>query len=130
TARWRFLREVQPAPRLSHPNVVRVFDAGATEDGEPYLVMEYVEGESLAELLARRGRLAPERAIALVAQAARGIAHAHAAGVVHRDVKPHNLLVAADGTVKVADFGVARAADAARLTEPGTVLGTAAYLAP
>jgi eukaryotic-like serine/threonine-protein kinase len=130
TFRERFLRESRLAARLSHPNIVHVFDAGADERGEPYLVMEYVEGESLAQLLERRHRLPPAEAVRLAAQAAAGIAHAHAAGLVHRDVKPHNLLVAADGTVKVADFGIARAAQDARLTETGTVLGTAAYLAP
>ena len=130
TFRKRFVREGRLAARLSHPNVVRVFDAGTNEHGDPYIVMEYVRGDSLAELLTRRGRLPAEEAVALGAQAAAGLAHAHAAGLVHRDVKPHNLLVAADGTVKVADFGIARAGRDARLTETGTVLGTAAYLAP
>jgi serine/threonine protein kinase len=130
TFRKRFVRESQLAARLSHPNIVRVLDAGTEEGGEPYIVMEYVDGESLAQLLERRGRLHAPEAVRIAAQAAAGLAHAHAAGLVHRDVKPHNLLVAADGTVKVADFGIARAAQEARLTETGTVLGTAAYLAP
>jgi serine/threonine protein kinase len=128
--RRRFLREARLAARVSHPNVVQVFDAGAADDGTPYIVMEYVDGESLAELLRRKGRLPPERAVAVTAQAAAGLAHAHAAGLVHRDVKPHNLLVTADGRVKIADFGIARAAQETRLTETGTVLGTAAYAAP
>ena len=130
TFRERFLRESRLAAQLSHPNIVRVFDAGTDEQGEPYLVMEYVDGQSLAQLLDRRRRLPAPEAVRIGAQAAAGLAHAHAAGLVHRDVKPHNLLVAADGTVKVADFGIARAAQDARLTETGTVLGTAAYLAP
>jgi serine/threonine protein kinase len=127
--RKRFVREARLAARLSHPNVVNVFDAGE-EDGRPYLVMEHVEGETLADLLARRGRLPSEEVRGLGVQAARGLAHAHAAGLVHRDVKPQNLLLREDGTLKIADFGIARAAEGTALTQAGTVLGTAAYLAP
>src|SRR5207244_4099068 len=96
----------------------------------PAIVMEYVDGESLGELLAREGRLPVGRALDLGLQAARGLAAAHASRLVHRDVKPHNLLVRRDGTLKIADFGIARAVELARLTQTGTVLGTAAYLAP
>ena len=128
--RERFLREARLAARLSHPNVVNVFDAGQAEDGRPYIVMEWVEGETLADLLARRGRLPADEAVGLALQACRGLAHAHAAGLVHRDVKPQNLMLQRGGTVKVADFGIARAAETTALTEPGTVLGTAAYLSP
>jgi eukaryotic-like serine/threonine-protein kinase len=124
--RQRFLREAKLAARLSHPNVVNVYDAGETDAGMPYIVMEYVPGTTLAEL----GRVAPERAVGLAVQACRGLAHAHAAGLVHRDVKPQNLLLRDDGTVKVADFGIARAAETTALTQVGTVLGTAAYLSP
>jgi serine/threonine-protein kinase len=124
--RERFLREARLAARLSHPNVVSVYDAGETEDGRPYIVMEYVPGTTLAGL----GPIAPREAIELAAQACRGLAHAHAAGLVHRDVKPQNLLLREDGTVKVADFGIARAAETTALTQIGTVLGTAAYLSP
>ena len=127
--RRRFVREARLAARLSHPNVVSVYDAGE-DDGRPYIVMEHVEGETLAELLARRGRLPREEARGLALQAARGLAHAHAAGLVHRDIKPQNLLLRADGTLKIADFGIARAAEGTALTQAGTVLGTAAYLAP
>jgi serine/threonine-protein kinase len=127
--RERFVREARLAARLQHPNVVSVYDAGA-DDGRPYIVMECVEGETLSELLARRGRLPPEEARGLALQAARGLAHAHAAGLVHRDIKPQNLLLRGDGTLKVADFGIARAAEGTALTQAGTVLGTAAYLAP
>jgi serine/threonine protein kinase len=123
--RKRFLRETRLAARLSHPNVVNVFDAGE-DDGRPYIVMELVEGETLAE----HGRVPPAEARNLALQAARGLAHAHEAGLVHRDIKPGNLLVRADGTLKVADFGIARAAETTALTQAGTVLGTAAYLAP
>jgi serine/threonine protein kinase len=127
--RRRFARESRLAARLSHPNVVTVFDAG--EDAErPYIVMEYVEGETLADVLRRRGALPPEEAAEIGEQVAAGLAHAHAHGLVHRDVKPQNLLVTSDGRVKIADFGVARSDDASRLTQAGTVLGTAAYLSP
>jgi serine/threonine-protein kinase len=123
--RERFLQESRLASRLSHPNVVQVYDAGEAE-GRPYIVMEYVEGDTLAE----RGKLAFEDAVPLALQACGGLQHAHAAGLVHRDVKPANLLVREDDVLKIADFGIARAAELTRLTQYGTVLGTAAYLAP
>jgi serine/threonine protein kinase len=126
----RFLREARLAARLSHPNVVNVFDAGEAADGRPYIVMEHVDGQNLAELLAARGRFEPDEAAGLAIQACRGLAHAHAHGLVHRDVKPQNLLLRGDGMLKVADFGIARAAEATALTQAGTVLGTAAYLSP
>ena len=124
--RKRFLREARLAARLSHPNVVSVYDAGEADDGRPFIVMEYVPGITFAEL----GQVAPGKAVELAIQACRGLAHAHAAGLVHRDVKPQNLLLREDGTVKVADFGIARAAETTALTQAGTVLGTAAYLSP
>jgi serine/threonine-protein kinase len=127
--RERFVREGRLAARLAHPNIVAVFDAGE-DDGRPYIVTEYVEGETVADLLRRRGRLSAEETVDLALQACAGLAHAHENGLVHRDVKPHNLLVRPDGTVKIADFGIARALDSSRVTEAGTVLGTAAYLAP
>jgi eukaryotic-like serine/threonine-protein kinase len=127
--RKRFVREARLAAGLSHPNVVSIYDAGE-EGGRPYIVMECVEGENLADLLARRKRLPPNEAVGLALQACRGLEHAHAAGLVHRDVKPQNLLVRRDGTLKIADFGIARAAEATTLTQVGTVLGTAAYLSP
>jgi eukaryotic-like serine/threonine-protein kinase len=127
--RSRLLREARLAARLSHPNVVGVYDVGEAE-GRPYIVMEYVEGRTLADLLRERGPLRPAEGAALARQASRGLAHAHAAGLVHRDVKPQNLLLGGDGTLKVADFGIARAAETTALTQVGTVLGTAAYLAP
>jgi eukaryotic-like serine/threonine-protein kinase len=127
--RGRFLREARLTARLSHPNVVQVFDAGET-GGRPYIVMEYVAGETLADLLARRGKLAPAEAVDLAAQACDGLQHAHDHGLVHRDVKPQNLLVRKDGCVKIADLGIARAAESTRLTQGGTILGTAAYLSP
>jgi hypothetical protein len=118
--RSRFLREARIAARLHHPNLVRVFDI-AEHDGLPCIVMELLPGGTLAG-----GRLTREEA----AQVADGLAAAHAQGVVHRDLKPANLLRAADGTVKIADFGIARAAEETRVTQIGTVLGTLRYLAP
>jgi serine/threonine protein kinase len=123
--RARFLQESKLAGRLSHPNVVHVYDAGETE-GSPYIVMEYVPGETIAQ----RGKLSYLEAVPLALQACAGLQHAHNAGLVHRDVKPANLLVREDDVLKVADFGIARAAELTRLTQHGTVLGTAAYLSP
>ena len=125
----RFLREARLAARLSHPNIVGVYDAGA-ENGIPYIVMEYVEGETVSDLLRHRGRLEPAEAVALGLQACLGLETAHDAGLVHRDIKPQNLLITPDGTLKIADFGIARSLDGTQLTQAGTVLGTAAYLAP
>jgi eukaryotic-like serine/threonine-protein kinase len=126
----RFRREARAAARLSHPNIVAVFDSGSDAD-QPYLVMEYVAGQSLAELLARQGRLAPGRAAELAVEVCAALAAAHAQGLVHRDVKPANVLVGPDGQVKVTDFGIVKASAAtATLTGTGTVLGTAAYLSP
>jgi serine/threonine-protein kinase len=127
--RDRFLREARLAAQLSHPNVVQVFDVGE-EDGKPFIVMECVEGSTLAEELKERGRLEPEEVVDVALQICGGLEHAHAAGLVHRDIKPQNLLLRPDGTVKIADFGIARAAETTRLTQIGSVLGTAAYLAP
>jgi serine/threonine protein kinase len=127
--RRRFLREARMAAALSHPNLVAVFDVG-DEDGLPYIVMEYVDGETLADLMRRTGPMPPDRAVDLLLQVCAGLQHAHAAGLVHRDIKPQNLLVRSDGTVKIADFGIARTLQATQLTQIGTVLGTAAYLAP
>ena len=127
--RRRFLREARLAARLSHPNVVGVYGAGE-DAGGPFIVMEYVEGRTLAELLGERGRLPADEAVALGLQACHGLEHAHEAGLVHRDVKPQNLLLRSDGTLKIADFGIARAAETTALTQIGTILGTAAYLSP
>jgi tRNA A-37 threonylcarbamoyl transferase component Bud32 len=127
--RRRFLREARLAARLVHPNVVQVYDVGEGERG-PYIVMEYVEGETLSDELRRRGRLPPAEVVEIGIQLCAALAAAHAEGLVHRDIKPQNVLLRPDGQVKIADFGIARSVDATRQTEVGTVLGTAAYLAP
>jgi serine/threonine protein kinase len=125
----RFLREARLAAQLSHPNIVQVFDVGE-EDGRPFIVMECVEGATLADEVKERGRLEPAEVVDLALQICGGLEHAHAAGLVHRDIKPQNLLLRADGAVKIADFGIARAAETTKLTQIGSVLGTAAYLSP
>jgi serine/threonine protein kinase len=122
----RFTREARLASRLSHPNVVRVYDAG-DDDGRLFIVMEWVRGASLAESAAP---LRDSEVVELAAQACAALQHAHDAGLIHRDVKPANLLLRDDGVLKIADFGIARAAESTRQTQVGTLLGTAAYLAP
>ncbi len=125
----RFRREAQAAARLNHPNVVSVFDTGS--DGPVhYIVMEYVAGRTLADVLKTEGHLMPERAAEIAAQVASALSFAHAAGIVHRDVKPGNIMITPQGEVKVMDFGIARAASTEPLTQTATVLGTASYLSP
>jgi len=127
----RFRREALSAARLVHPNVVQVFDFGLDEaSGRQYIVMEHVEGHSCAEILRDQGHQSPEAAVEILAQACRGLEYAHRNGVVHRDVKPGNLLRSLDGVVKLADFGIAKASEQSDITKVGSVLGTAAYLAP
>ena len=135
TFRSRFETEARNAAALHHPNVAAVFDFGeqpASGDGppRPYLVMELVRGEPLSALLRGGQPMPADTAVNLVAQAADGLAAAHALGIVHRDVKPANLLVTPDRTVKITDFGIARAADAVALTRTGQVVGTPQYLSP
>jgi eukaryotic-like serine/threonine-protein kinase len=130
--RARFRAEARYAAALSHPGIARVFDYG---DGSPlggaYLVMELVNGEPLSAILERVGRLAPEVTLDIIGQAARALDAAHLAGIVHRDIKPGNLLIMADGTTKITDFGIAKAREAqAALTATGIVMGTALYVSP
>jgi serine/threonine-protein kinase len=127
----RFRREALAAARLVHPNIVQVFDFGFDEGThQHFIVMEHVPGHSCAELLRDRGHLDVEQAVEVIVQACRGLDYAHRNGVVHRDVKPGNLLVSDSDVVKLADFGIARATDQSSITQVGSVLGTAAYLAP
>ena len=127
----RFRREALAAARLVHPNIVQVFDSGFDESAhQHFIVMEYVPGRSCAEILRDRGHLDVDKAVDIVTQACRGLDYAHRNGVVHRDVKPGNLLVSESGVVKLADFGIARATGQSSITQVGSVLGTAAYLSP
>ena len=128
----RFKREALAAARLVHPNIVQVFDFGLDEgSARHYIVMEYIRGQSGAEILRDRGAIGIEPTMAIIAHSCRGLDYAHRNGVVHRDVKPGNLLRSDDGLVKLADFGIAKAlSDESAITQVGSVLGTAAYLAP
>ncbi|MEA2379096.1 MAG: eukaryotic-like serine/threonine-protein kinase [Thermoleophilaceae bacterium] len=128
----RFRREALSAARLQHPNVVQVFDSGQDPDsGRHYIVMEYVDGPSAADLLREHKVLDIEETVRIVRDACHGLDYAHRAGVIHRDVKPGNLLVSKEtGITKLADFGIAKAAEQTRITQVGSVLGTAAYLSP
>ncbi|MBY3553810.1 serine/threonine protein kinase [Modestobacter lapidis] len=134
--RARFRAEAHHAAALSHPNIAAVYDYGeevaldGSDERLAYLVMELVEGESLSAELSRTGALSPARTLEVLRQTAGALGAAHAAGVVHRDVKPGNVLVRADGTVKITDFGIAWSAGSVPLTQTGQVIGTAAYLSP
>ncbi len=127
----RFRREAQSAAGLAHPNIVAVYDWGA-EDGTYFIVMEYVEGQSLADLLRASGPLHPRRAAELAFEVAGALGFAHSRGVIHRDVKPGNVLVSSNGVAKVTDFGIARAisSPSEELTQAGSVMGTATYFSP
>jgi eukaryotic-like serine/threonine-protein kinase len=130
----RFRAEARYSASLSHPGIARVYDYGeSAEFGGAYLIMELVQGEPLSAILARAGRLSPDATLDIIGQAARALDAAHQAGIVHRDIKPGNLLVAGGGTTKITDFGIAtavRAAQASHLTETGMVMGTAMYVSP
>ena len=131
--RARFRAEARYASSLSHPGITRVFDYGEHSPlGGPYLVMELVDGQPLSEILERYGRLDPNVVLDIVGQAARALDTAHQAGIVHRDIKPGNLLIMADGTTKITDFGIAKAnsLQAVNLTATGIVMGTALYVSP
>jgi eukaryotic-like serine/threonine-protein kinase len=129
----RFRREGRTAARLSHPNIVQVYDAGEDElEGREvsYIVMEYVPGGDLKALLDKQGSLPSDELAGLGAEVASGLAHAHEKGVIHRDIKPHNILIDARGRPKLTDFGIARALDATQATRTGSYLGTALYSSP
>src|SRR3954453_10516447 len=125
----RFRREARSVAQLSHPHIVGVIDAGEDE-GRPYIVFEYVEGETLKDRIRRLGRLPIDEAIAYAIEIARALGAAHGRGIVHRDVKPQNVLVDEEGSAKVTDFGIARSMDDSGLTADGRVLGTTDYVSP
>jgi eukaryotic-like serine/threonine-protein kinase len=127
----RFRREALAAAKLVHPNVVHVYDSGRDDEtGCHYIVMEFVEGQSVADILRRDGHVPVDEAVDVIRQACDGLEYAHRHGVIHRDVKPGNLMINDDGVVKLADFGIAKAAEDSQITQIGSVLGTAAYLSP
>ncbi len=125
----RFQQEAQAAARLTHPNIVAVYDVGQ-DGGRHYIVMEYVEGPSLADLIARSAPFPVEKALKFAIQICAAVGFAHRAGIVHRDIKPHNVMMTAEGLVKVTDFGLAYALSPSAVTEDGTVWGTPHYLSP
>lgn len=125
----RFRREAQAAASLSHPNVVNIYDVGEIR-GTYYIVMEYVRGISLKELIRRERVLSVDRAVDIVRQVAAALSHAHKNNLIHRDIKPHNILITEEGRVKVTDFGIARAASTATLTQTGLVIGSVHYFSP
>jgi len=131
----RFRREALAVAKLIHPNIVQVYDTGV-DDGRHYIVMEYVSGRSGAQILQRHGPVGPEIAAEIGVQACAGLDYAHRRGIIHRDVKPGNLMITGgpagggEMTVKLTDFGIARAIEQTRITQVGSVVGTAAYLAP
>jgi len=125
----RFRREAQHAAALNHPNIVSVYDTGS-DDGTHYIVMEYVEGKTLRDIIREEGPLLPERVAEIGADVCAGLAFAHSHGIVHRDIKPANIMVTTAGAVKVADFGIARAVSGDTVTQTAMVLGTAQYFSP
>jgi serine/threonine-protein kinase len=133
-AKARFVREAHAAMAIDHPNVIRVIDFGERGDGQPFLVMEHLAGESVGSFVHREGALRPDIAWMAIRDAARGLAAVHAAGIVHRDIKPDNLFLIGDigapTALKVIDFGLARIEARTRLTGAGTVLGSSYYIAP
>jgi len=125
----RFKREAQAAASLSHPNIVGVYDTGS-EDGTHFIVMEYVDGRTLKEVIRAEGPLYPERAAEICADVCSALAAAHARGLIHRDIKPGNVMLTPDGKVKVMDFGIARATTSETITQTAAVVGTAQYISP
>ena len=126
----RFRREARSAARLSHPNIVQVYDRGETEDGTCYIAMEYVSGGTLKKRIEEKGPFESRKAAAVAAQIADALGEAHEHGVIHRDIKPQNVLVTSSGDLKVTDFGIARAASAVTISVTNAVFGTAGYISP
>lgn len=125
----RFRREAQAVARLSHPNIVNIHDVGQ-EDGIHYLVMEYIQGDNLKAIIRKNGQLAPEHAVRFAVQICEALEHAHENHIVHRDVKPHNILVTDDGRAKLTDFGIAMEATSGTITRTDTIMGSVHYLSP
>src|SRR5262245_40107098 len=127
--RERFAREAQSAASLDHPNIVTIFDVGEV-DGRPFIAMEYIRGETLAEIIRSKSPMPVSRKLALIQELCAGLFYAHQAGIVHRDVKPSNAIVDTQGSLKVLDFGIARLAESSGMTQAGTLVGTLNYISP
>ena len=129
TAKQRFLQEAQAASALDHPNICTIFEINEAADGQLYLVMAHYEGETLKERI-ERGPLPVDDAVDIATQVGHGLARAHAAGIVHRDIKPATRIITSDATVKILDFGLAKLVEAEGVTQTGTAIGTVAYMSP
>ena len=125
----RFRREAQNASLLSHPNIVQIYDVGE-DDGNFYIVMEYIKGQTLKQLIKKRGKLSVPETIDIISQLTDGLAHAHDSYIIHRDIKPQNIMILEDGMVKITDFGIAMAINASDLTQTNSVMGSVHYLPP
>ena len=125
----RFRREAQNASLLSHPNIVQIYDVGE-DDGNFYIVMEYIKGQTLKQLIKKRGKLTPAETVDIISQLTDGLAHAHDSYIIHRDIKPQNIMILEDGMVKITDFGIAMAINASDLTQTNSVMGSVHYLPP
>jgi len=125
----KFRSEAQAAAQLSHPNIVNVYDVGE-ENGLHFIVMEYVEGVSLKKYLEEHGPLTPQEAVRIAVLICGALEQAHQKGIVHRDIKPHNILMTSDGSIKVADFGIARASNSSTITYSGNIMGSVHYISP
>ncbi|HEX8954361.1 MAG TPA: serine/threonine-protein kinase, partial [Polyangia bacterium] len=126
----RFRREAEVVAGLDHPNIVEIYDYNVSDDGSPYIVLEYLDGEHLAARLRERGRMRLDEALPLLVDVGAALTVAHARDVIHRDLKPENIVLCADGCVKVVDFGVAKLRGAPELTAVNTIVGTVPYMAP
>lgn len=129
-SRKRFVQEAKTAAALSHPNVVDIYDFGEAQDGSMFIAMQYIQGQNLKDLLQKRGRLTPAETISIARQACYALAAAHANGLIHRDVKPQNILIDKAGHIHLTDFGIVKALAAPALTQSGMTFGTAAYMSP
>ena len=125
----RFQREAIAASSLSHPNIVEMYDVGE-DNGTYYIVMEYIEGRTLKQLLKKRGTLTMSEVIDIMLQITSGIAHAHDSYIIHRDLKPQNIMIKDDGQIKITDFGIAMALNSTQLTQTNSVMGSVHYLPP
>ena len=130
SARTRFLNEARAAAGLAHPNIVDVYDFGQTPDGSMFIAMQFVEGQNLKDMLQRRGRMTAAETLSIVTQVCAALSAAHARGLIHRDVKPQNILVDRKGHARLGDFGIVKALSGPELTQAGMTFGTAAYLSP